>query len=215
MTEYDEAYWQKRPFEEHYLFEDNYLNVCFNNSYMAKKGNVPWNVGMKPWDWLGKEKWDEMNKKHSSFMKEWHKKNKHPMLGKKQPPQVGEAVRKANLGRKFTKEHREKLRKVLNKAAIFNLSPLEKKLKAYFNKNDLFPVPQFIFNDMYRLDFAFPEKKLNIECDGNNHYEFKVKKQDELRDAILIKEGWTVLRFKNKRVKNDIEGVLSEIKKHL
>jgi very-short-patch-repair endonuclease len=64
-----------------------------------------------------------------------------------------------------------------------------------------FPVGRYI------LDFYSPEYKLSIEADGIQHYEEKGKKQDQLRKKELSKSGIEILRFNDKEILNNIEGV--------
>jgi hypothetical protein len=56
----------------------------------------------------------------------------------------------------------------------------------------------------YRLDIAHPTLKLAIEVDGNSHYVRERREQDQRRDAFLRGEGWTVLRFWNREVTDDL-----------
>lgn len=49
----------------------------------------------------------------------------------------------------------------------------------------------------YRADFAIPQLKLAIECDGHAFHSAPDKKaQDQKRDAELAKYGWTTVRFR-------------------
>ena len=49
----------------------------------------------------------------------------------------------------------------------------------------------------YRLDFAWPHKKLCIEIDGSQHErDLKQKESDIRKDKKLIENGWKVLRIK-------------------
>lgn len=61
----------------------------------------------------------------------------------------------------------------------------------------------------YIVDFSCDEKKLVIELDGGQHS--VAQSQDKIRDAFLRKEGYTVLRFWNNEIDNDIEAVLEKI----
>ncbi len=63
------------------------------------------------------------------------------------------------------------------------------------------------------VDFCCLKANLVIEVDGNIHY--KQKMQDRIRTEILETEGYRVLRFSNKRVFNDLDSVLKEIKELL
>lgn len=48
----------------------------------------------------------------------------------------------------------------------------------------------------YRADFAFPQIKLAVECDGQAWHSHPDKKAaDKMRDAELAKFGWTTVRF--------------------
>jgi very-short-patch-repair endonuclease len=60
---------------------------------------------------------------------------------------------------------------------------------------DLSPVPQYLIEWHY-ADFAFPEQRLVIECDGDYwHSPAKNKGQDKKVDAYLAKLGWRVIRL--------------------
>lgn len=47
----------------------------------------------------------------------------------------------------------------------------------------------------YRADFAIPQLKLAIECDGGMHEIPDKKAKDKVRDAELAQYGWTTVRF--------------------
>jgi very-short-patch-repair endonuclease len=72
----------------------------------------------------------------------------------------------------------------------------------------------------YVLDFAFPNEKLSIECDGEPwHEKCRNYEEEKLRDAYLRKKGWKILRFKFKSgiiketLFNAIKQIDAEIKK--
>ena len=64
----------------------------------------------------------------------------------------------------------------------------------------------------YILDFYCFEKKLAIELDGQPHYTKEGLMNDKERDAFLQEQGITILRFENRRVFEDLDGVLGEIR---
>ncbi|GAA5165983.1 endonuclease domain-containing protein [Viridibacterium curvum] len=66
------------------------------------------------------------------------------------------------------------------------------------------PVGPFI------VDFACVEKMLVIEIDGGQHQDAAA--YDAARDRWLAKEGFTVLRFWNNEVMNQLEDVLEKIR---
>ena len=68
--------------------------------------------------------------------------------------------------------------------------------------------------EFYILDFYCPFEKLNIELDGQEHFEGYGLVQDEKRDEFLKSLNVKVLRFENKQVFENIDWVLNEIKRH-
>lgn len=63
----------------------------------------------------------------------------------------------------------------------------------------------------YILDFFCVAKKLALELDGDQHYHEEAKKYDAARDEYLQLHGVTVLRFRNREVKTNLDGVLTVI----
>lgn len=68
---------------------------------------------------------------------------------------------------------------------------------------------------IYQYDFAFIEAKLDIEIDGGTHTLEKVKRIDARRDEWSRSQGWKVLRFPVKRVKEDVVSCINEVKQVL
>ena len=68
-----------------------------------------------------------------------------------------------------------------------------------------FPIGNFI------VDFACPQKRIIVELDGSQHNEPDALRYDMARTGFLEKSGWTVLRFANDDVLNDIDGVCQHI----
>lgn len=62
----------------------------------------------------------------------------------------------------------------------------------------------------YIVDFVCLEHRLIIELDGGQHAEQVV--YDQHRDAWLRSQGYTVLRFWNNDVMQQLEGVLEQIR---
>lgn len=68
----------------------------------------------------------------------------------------------------------------------------------------------------YVLDFCAPSVKLVVELDGDSHYEtLQARTRDAERDACLAAEGFKVLRFTNREVMENIEGVCAVIQEAL
>lgn len=67
----------------------------------------------------------------------------------------------------------------------------------------------------YIADFYCHELKLVIELDGSIHDLELVKKKDKIREAFLISEGLTVMRFTNNDVFSNPHVIEDAIKKIL
>jgi very-short-patch-repair endonuclease len=63
----------------------------------------------------------------------------------------------------------------------------------------------------YIVDFYCPKAKLVIELDGGQHYTDEGKEKDRVRDEFLAREGLTVLRFSDREVLTQTDGVLEKI----
>lgn len=61
--------------------------------------------------------------------------------------------------------------------------------------------------DRYVLDFACIELRLCVEADGGQHADGA----DAIRDALLMRHGWRVLRLWNTDILGNAEGVAVEI----
>lgn len=62
------------------------------------------------------------------------------------------------------------------------------------------------------VDFACYEAGLVIEVDGAHHADLET---DPERDAWLLTEGWSVVRYWNTEVRDNLEGVLADITQKL
>jgi very-short-patch-repair endonuclease len=67
----------------------------------------------------------------------------------------------------------------------------------------------------YILDFAVTRLKLAVELDGATHSTLEERTNDARRTAFLETKGWTVLRFWNAEVYDNLDGVLASIEARL
>ena len=67
----------------------------------------------------------------------------------------------------------------------------------------------------YILDFYCPQEKLGIELDGKDHFSDNGYERDEIRTAYLNSLHIRIIRFENKEVFEQLEGVLEEIRQNL
>ena len=62
--------------------------------------------------------------------------------------------------------------------------------------------------DRFTVDFACVSRRLVVEVDGGQHAD---SASDRVRDGILARRGWRVLRFWNAEVMREREWVLERI----
>ena len=78
-------------------------------------------------------------------------------------------------------------------------SPIENRLFTAMKKKNLNPVSQYkILN--FKVDFAFLEQKLVVECDGSEYHGdsgtlWARNDYESRRHYLIKKEGWTILRY--------------------
>ena len=65
----------------------------------------------------------------------------------------------------------------------------------------------------YILDFYCPEFRIGIEADGGQHYENKYRQKDELRTEELKTLGVEILRFDDREILTNIDGVYEIIQR--
>lgn len=107
---------------------------------------------------------------------------------------------------KHLKEKRANLRKSLTPAEAF----LWKHLKARQFEGRRFNRQHSIKN--YIVDFYCAKEKLIIELDGEIHNNLEVQEKDIIRTKELNELGYTVIRFENKMVFDNLASVFMEIK---
>lgn len=61
------------------------------------------------------------------------------------------------------------------------------------------------------VDFYCPAANLVVECDGGQHYTVEGLEADRVRDQTLAQLGFRVLRFDNRQVLVEIDGVVELI----
>jgi very-short-patch-repair endonuclease len=67
----------------------------------------------------------------------------------------------------------------------------------------------------YVADFCCLKSKLIVEVDGNQHGFDNNREKDAKRTSYLASQGFSVLRFSNREVMTEINGVLEAIYSHL
>lgn len=110
--------------------------------------------------------------------------------------------------RKHTEETKNKLSEIRKKYLLenpdkvpylLNHSSKESYPEKYFTevfKNERILVEKSYRVGLYELDFCIPDKKIDIEIDGSQHYlDEKIVESDIRRTKFLEENGWNVLRI--------------------
>ncbi len=64
-------------------------------------------------------------------------------------------------------------------------------------------------------DFYIANKKLIIEVDGSIHKVSEIMNLDKIKDELIMKRWFKILRITNEEIQNDIQKVLIKIKQEL
>ena len=67
----------------------------------------------------------------------------------------------------------------------------------------------------YIVDFYCPAASIVIELDGGQHYSDFGKEKDRVRDNTLMELGLRILRFSDRDIFENIDGVLERIWRYL
>ena len=67
----------------------------------------------------------------------------------------------------------------------------------------------------YIADFICIKKMLVIEVDGGYHSEPRQQLDDQMRTEYMESKGYSVIRFKNEEISNDLKAVIMRIKELL
>ncbi|PSR54805.1 cytosine methyltransferase [Adhaeribacter arboris] len=108
--------------------------------------------------------------------------------------------------------HNQQNLKNLRQQNRSNLTPAEAELWKHLKNSQIgrkFRRQHSVGN--YILDFYCPQEKLAIELDGRDHFTENGYERDEDRTKFLKNLHIKVLRFENKEVFEQLEGVLAEI----
>ena len=110
--------------------------------------------------------------------------------------------------RKYLQGFRRLLRKRMTPAEAFLWSHIKARQLGNRRFNRQFSIANYI------VDFYCHQERLVIELDGAVHFSLSAQERDRIRDNRLQNLGYTVLRFENKMVFEQLPFVLAEIESH-
>ena len=145
-------------------------------------------------EWSHNEKWKQ---KAGKGHKGWNQFTKAKKLGIPIPPGTQTGKSGTWGGKHLSTEHRKNISDGMKRAykgkSIW--ATQREKRRSYAEQYFLQIFTDAFFNhhvDRYFLDFAWPEKKIYIEVDGEQHYnDRKVIEHDIERERVLAALGWT------------------------
>jgi very-short-patch-repair endonuclease len=101
-----------------------------------------------------------------------------------------------------TLRHARDMRQSLTNAEAIMWSRLQKKRLSGYKFRRQHPVGPYI------ADFACREAMLIVELDGETHSSESERRHDARRTAFLEAQGWSVVRFWNFEIYDNLHGVL-------
>ena len=92
-----------------------------------------------------------------------------------------------------------------------DMTPHERKLWYMFLRKYPVKIYKQRIIGRYIVDFYCDRAKVVIELDGSQHYEPEKMRADAERSAFLESHGLEVLRFSNREIDRDFQGVCEQI----
>jgi len=107
--------------------------------------------------------------------------------------------------KKYLKEHPDQVPYLLNHFSKGESYP-ERYFQIILQKSNL-SYERYLQISYYNLDFAFIEKGIDLEIDGDQHYlDQKIVESNKERDIFLKNKGWSIIRIswsEYRRMKNE------------
>ena len=153
----------------------------------------------------------------------------HSMYGRKWEDTYGVEGAKKLKAKRSAWSRENIIKRLKNREMPFKETKIEKAIARELSKRNINFISQYPIGKSFVCDFALPEYKIIIECDGDywhanpklynklNKIQERKVKTDKFKDKYLEKEGWKVLRFFesdiNGSVSNCVDTIENQIKK--
>lgn len=93
---------------------------------------------------------------------------------------------------------------------------IERKIEAYLKALSSVGWEKHYPLSRFSVDFAIPEKKVFIECDGTYWHSLPAAiKRDAQKDRLAAERGWTMIRLPEKAINGDLAGCYRRIREAL
>ena len=165
--------------------------------HLGDTSRVSHNKGLK----YSTPAWNKgLTKETSTKIAEMSKNTSKSLTGKKGRPHTEKAKKKiADARLKYLLENPDKVPYLLNHSSKMSYPE-----KVFKNALEAAGIEGWIYNyqnSIYQYDFAFVDKKIDVEIDGGTHLTEKVKRIDARRDAFSEANGWIVIRLQLRKLK--------------
>ncbi len=179
--------------------------------HLGDTARVNHNKGLK----LSTPAWNKgLTKKTSSKIAEMSINTSKTLTGKTGRTHSDDSKKKISEARlKYLLENPDKVPYLINHSS--KMSYPEKIFKNALESADIKGWIYNYQNSIYQYDFAFIDKKIDVEIDGATHLTEKVKRIDERRDTFSKTNGWIVIRFTAKEVKENVLACINKLKEYL
>jgi very-short-patch-repair endonuclease len=87
---------------------------------------------------------------------------------------------------------------------------IEKMMRLELSRRGLVFEQFFPVRSGFQFDFAFPDKRVAVECDGEKWHPVG-NKRDSFRAWIVKRGGWTTLRFRGEEIKSDVSRCVDQV----
>jgi len=90
---------------------------------------------------------------------------------------------------------------------------IEREMSKALKENNIKAVYNFPIRCKYGYiaDFFIPSQNLIVECDGEQFHKIG-NSRDRIRNAVLKKMGFNIIRFRGQEIKNNIQQCVETIK---
>ena len=155
----------------------------------------------KNWVFLSKEETEDIRNKIREGTAKWREEN---------PEKWEEAKKNMSDARKqLHKDHPEKhVNRILAQKGYE--TNLEKSMREELDDRNIGYEKQYKI-DRFFVDFAIPELKIAVECDGD--YWHQDEEKEKIRDDIIISNGWDILHFKEGDILSDISKCVDSVER--
>lgn len=170
----------------------NHQRLCKQNPNKQQSGFVEYNKTHNAWNKGLTKETDDRVLKHSESLTKYYEGCDGPWKGHKHSDQTKVKI---GLGvKKFLTENPDMVPYIRNHSS--KESYPEEYFTELFIRENIKLIKQFAVGS-YHLDFCDPNKKIDVEIDGDQHYlDTKIINHDKIRNEFLENNGWTIYRIR-------------------